>query len=104
VRAILDFTESQAKRIGGRIFYLGDSSRITGYGISVTLQVVNAWHLKQHLRATALFGASFQQKAKHGILLRAARALGIPVTDPPFGTFPDEASARAWFDALRRQL
>ncbi|MDC0741527.1 STAS/SEC14 domain-containing protein [Polyangium mundeleinium] len=102
VRGVLDFSEKRAAQLGRSIFYLGDSSRITGYAISTSLQIFNS-RPTQYMRGTAIFGANFQQRMQNSAVLRAARRLGLPMMRLPIETFPDEASARAWIDELRRQ-
>ncbi|HVK68214.1 MAG TPA: hypothetical protein VM694_27335 [Polyangium sp.] len=100
VRGVLDFSEKSATQLGSRIFYLGDSARITGYAISTSLQIFNA-RPTQYLRGTAIFGENFQQRMQNSAVLRAARRLGLPMTRIPIETFPDETSARAWIDEIR---
>ncbi|TKD12320.1 STAS/SEC14 domain-containing protein [Polyangium fumosum] len=101
-RGMLDFCEKSAAELGSRIFYLGDSSRITGYAISTSLQIFNS-RPTEYMRGTAIFGENFQQRVQNSAVLRAARRLGLPMARLPIETFPDEASARAWIDELRRK-
>ncbi|MDI1481526.1 STAS/SEC14 domain-containing protein [Polyangium sp. y55x31] len=102
VRGVLDFNATIAKQLGRGIFYLGDSSGITGYSIASSLEIFSS-RSTQHLRGSAIFGANFKQQAQNSAVLRAARLLGLPMMQLPIGTFPDEASARAWIDELRRK-
>ncbi|MDC3959357.1 hypothetical protein KEG38_36220 [Polyangium jinanense] len=102
VRGVLDFNATIAKQIGRGTFYLGDSSRITGYSIASSLQLFQSSPM-EYLRGTAIFGANFHQRTQNSAVLRAIRLLGQPMSRLPIETFPDEASARAWIDELRRK-
>jgi len=54
------------------------------------------------IRATAIIGASFQMRVFTEALVRAARLLRLEMANTPYRFVPDEDTARAWFDELRR--
>ncbi|MDI1444397.1 hypothetical protein [Polyangium sp. 6x1] len=102
VRGVLDFNTTIAKRLGRGTFYLGDSSRITGYSIASSLQLFQATPAES-LRGTAIFGESFHQRVQNSAVLRGIRLLAHPLSRLPIETFPSEAEARAWIDEQRRK-
>ncbi|MDI1432581.1 STAS/SEC14 domain-containing protein [Polyangium sorediatum] len=102
VRAGIAYMEKASRQIGRGVYYIADLTRLTRYAPSVAVQGFKGFRAGT-LRASAMFGADLYQRAVAGMILRATRLLGLEIGRIPVESFPDEASARAWIDELRRK-
>ena len=101
VQAGAAYMEKTAARIGRGIFYLSIMTDLTHYSPSTAAKTFK--EPPTYLRASAMCGASYHQRALFGAINRATRLLGLEWSKLPVEMFADEASARAWIDELRRK-
>ncbi|MDC0741526.1 STAS/SEC14 domain-containing protein [Polyangium mundeleinium] len=102
VRAGLAYLEKASKQVGHGVYYIADLTKLTNYAPSMAVQGFKSFQAGT-LRASAMFGANLYQRAVFDMILRATRLLGLEIGRIPIESFPDEASARAWIDELRRK-
>ncbi|MDI1481527.1 hypothetical protein [Polyangium sp. y55x31] len=102
LRAGMAYIDKTSKQIGRGVYYLADLSKLTRYAPSMVVENFKNFPMSS-LRGSAMFGANLYHRAVVDMILRAVRLLKLEVGRIPIESFPDETSARAWIDELRRK-
>ena len=95
------YLQKAAARIGRAVFYLSIVTDLTHYSPTTAVKTFKGH--PTYLRASAICGASYHQRALFSAIHRATRLLRLEWSKLPIEMFADEASARAWIDELRRK-
>lgn len=88
---------------GGRVFWLADITRM-GHVCPEARKLAIESDVTKNLRGTAIYGGNFQQRAISNLAIKAARVLNPKQIATPFKFLATEAEARAYIEAIRRNV
>ncbi|MDI1481781.1 STAS/SEC14 domain-containing protein [Polyangium sp. y55x31] len=88
---------------GGRVFWLADITRM-GHVRAEARKLAIESDITKNLLGTAIYGGNFQQRAISNLAIKAARVLNPKSVATPFKFLATEAEARAYVEAIRRNV